>query len=628
MRKILSTLVLTLLVVLLVACGSTTYTVTFNTSGGDTETFTVETKGGRLISRPTNPKKEGFIFEDWYLDQSFSQLWRFNSYPVNENLTLYAKWSEEGSNSGNLEIAPGVIPINDIYGSRTVSEWKSTYSSLIDVDEDGNGIPDWQEKQITLTWAANKGDIGDNPMNNLLWRHAKSFEEKYPNIKVVRDERFMSSVNDLDALELFKVASQEGTMPDIFYSPLSAELYDADLTLDLFPYYRTDVEAAYISQNIMDFNKSFDGNEMVTAAYRTVATKVLSLNVGLLKEYNIPVPSYDWTYAEYEALRNQVGALTDAKQAIFPGFFNFSEIGPRYFDGIPGGWKGYNIETQQFELSNALNFGNWLEEQASESARGWHFYDLTREEQQAIAGNITGAYTENIQVMDSSRRFWEISTLIVKDYIMNRGLEIELYSIPIAPDGGDTVQYGYADTYALGYHLANDPVKAQAAYELMRYLSFSEEGMEVRYNFLWEDIETYGETPDEWEAAGNNPVDWPVRHPYRDIIAYVEGFPATSNPRVIEKYPLVVGFDENSYYKYHNFGAFQNEEFIRQLSNIVIFPRNLPAFNNAQGALDPWKIRDDIRDRGYTYGDVIANYDTSLNELLDEFRKNYSKLNK
>lgn len=625
MKKIFYMTILFVSMVLFTACTGK-YTVEFDTMGGETQNFTIQVSGGKLINKPSNPVREGYIFEDWYLDENYNQIWQFNFYPVNESFTLYAKWKEVGDGEVADEIAPGVIPINNIYGSNTIAGWKDIYSNIIDIDKNNNGIPDWQEEEITLVWAANKGDIGDNPMNNLLWRHAKSFEELYPNIKVVKDERFTASIGDLDALELLKVASQENTMPDIFYSPLSAELYDADLTLDLCPYYRTDVEAAYISQNIMDFNKSFDDVEMVTAAYRTVATKVLSLNTGLLKEYNIPVPRYDWTYEEYVDLRNKVGALTDAKKAIFPGFFNFSEIGPRYFDNIPGGWKGYNIETQQFELSKAPKFGEWIEEEADESARGWHFYDLTREEQQAIAGNVTGAYTENIQVMDSSRRFWEISTNIVKDYIMNRDLEIDIYAIPIAPEGGDTVQYGYADTYALGYHLANNPVKAQAAYELMRYLSFSEKGMEVRYNFLWEDIETYGETPEDWEAAGHNPVDWPVRHPYRDIIAYTEGFPATSNPKVIELYPLVVGFPEDSYYKHHNFGAFQNEEFIRQLTDIVIFPRNLPAFNNVQGSLDPWKIRDDIRDRGYSYGDVINSYDEALNDLLEEFLKNYSKL--
>jgi len=611
--------------VLLLAACQPKLTVTFNSNGG-TPVPQAKVSSGQKIIKPTNPTRTGFVFDDWYKDEGFTKVWQFQVDTVTEDITLYARWIEEGNAGGNNEIAPGVVPVNDIYAGRTVAQWKDVYSNTIDVDQDKNGIPDWKEQEITLVWAANKGDIGDNPMNNLLWRHAKSFEEKYPNITVVRDTRFMSTVSDGDALDLLKVASQENTMPDIFYSPLAAEIYDANLSLDLLPYYRTDVEAAYISQNLMDFNKSFDGKQMVTAAYRTVATKVLSLNVGLLKEFNIPVPSYDWTYEEYEALRSQIGALTVANSPIFPGFFNFTEIGPRYFDNIPGGWKGFNIESQRFEMSKATRYGQWIEDEAFESANGWHFYDLTPQQLQAKGlGHITGAYTENIQVMDSSRRFWEISTIIVKNYIMERGLEIDLYPIPIAPEGGDTVQYGYADTYALGYHLASDPVKAQAAYELLRFLSFSEEGMEVRYNFLWEDIATYGETPEDWVAAGNNLVDWPVRHPYRDIIAYVEGFPATTNPKVVEKYPMIVGFPEDSYYKYHNFGAFQNEEFVRQLTNIVLFPRNLPAFNSVQGTFDPWTLRDDVRDRGYSYQDVVGNYDQALNDLLDEYLKNYTK---
>ena len=68
------------------------YTVTFNTNGGSAmESQTVDE--GAAATRPDDPTKTGFTFAGWYSDSSLTAEYNFAT-PVTENLTLYAKWTE------------------------------------------------------------------------------------------------------------------------------------------------------------------------------------------------------------------------------------------------------------------------------------------------------------------------------------------------------------------------------------------------------------------------------------------------------------------------------------------------------------------------------------------------------
>lgn len=68
------------------------YTVTFNSNGG-TSVETVNVIHGEKVAKPADPTKEGFSFAGWYLDETLTQVYDFES-PVVSNLTLYAKWNE------------------------------------------------------------------------------------------------------------------------------------------------------------------------------------------------------------------------------------------------------------------------------------------------------------------------------------------------------------------------------------------------------------------------------------------------------------------------------------------------------------------------------------------------------
>ena len=72
----------------------TVFTVSFETNGGGTISER-SVEAGSLLMRPSEPVKEGYIFEGWYADENFSREWHFSTDRVSSSLKLYAKWKKE-----------------------------------------------------------------------------------------------------------------------------------------------------------------------------------------------------------------------------------------------------------------------------------------------------------------------------------------------------------------------------------------------------------------------------------------------------------------------------------------------------------------------------------------------------
>ncbi len=71
-------------------------TVSFETNGGSSiESQTVYRD--YPVKRPANPKRSGYTFDAWYIDNgTFNQQWDFDVVP-NNNMILYAKWNSGGA---------------------------------------------------------------------------------------------------------------------------------------------------------------------------------------------------------------------------------------------------------------------------------------------------------------------------------------------------------------------------------------------------------------------------------------------------------------------------------------------------------------------------------------------------
>lgn len=71
-----------------------TYTIRFETFGGSSIDSVTDVKTGKKINAPTEPKRKGYIFKGWYIDQACTELWDFSKNAVTSNLTLYAGWEK------------------------------------------------------------------------------------------------------------------------------------------------------------------------------------------------------------------------------------------------------------------------------------------------------------------------------------------------------------------------------------------------------------------------------------------------------------------------------------------------------------------------------------------------------
>lgn len=97
-------LVLVAAVTSILLLGDKTYTVKFDTDGGDA-LESVELKEGQTLEINEIPTKEGYEFEGW-LDSNDELI--TEDFEVTGDTTLKASWKEIGSTSNNYESADSV----------------------------------------------------------------------------------------------------------------------------------------------------------------------------------------------------------------------------------------------------------------------------------------------------------------------------------------------------------------------------------------------------------------------------------------------------------------------------------------------------------------------------------------
>ena len=106
MKKSLILIVLMLVVcVAFVACAglfTNEYTVTFDTDGGNAIQPVVIIDGA--FEMPANPTKEGYTFAGWYYADGTQ--YKDGDF-IQENTTLYARWTENAGNGGDASDSYG-----------------------------------------------------------------------------------------------------------------------------------------------------------------------------------------------------------------------------------------------------------------------------------------------------------------------------------------------------------------------------------------------------------------------------------------------------------------------------------------------------------------------------------------
>ena len=78
------------------------YTVSFDANGADSIVLDSQRiKAGKTATEPAvKPRRKGYTFGGWYTDEACTQAYDFST-PVTADLTLYAKWTKNATNSGD-----------------------------------------------------------------------------------------------------------------------------------------------------------------------------------------------------------------------------------------------------------------------------------------------------------------------------------------------------------------------------------------------------------------------------------------------------------------------------------------------------------------------------------------------
>ncbi len=154
------------------------YTITFNSNDG-TSVESQNVNAGEKLKEPTPaPTREGFTFDGWYEDSTFSKKFDFNT-PITDNMTLYAKWTENkytltfDANGGSGTMTPVTdltgeytLPANEFTApsGKQFKGWSLTADGAIvtkvDMTENRTVYAIWENIPVvtyTVSFAANGG---------------------------------------------------------------------------------------------------------------------------------------------------------------------------------------------------------------------------------------------------------------------------------------------------------------------------------------------------------------------------------------------------------------------------------------------------------------------------------------
>ncbi len=179
------------------------YVVKLNTNGG-TIMNDVYVKAGDTLATLAEPKKEGYTFEGWYSDAGFSKPWNITSSQVNQDITLYAKWSTQqfdinfdangGSRVATMSKAYGsklnTLPTTtkegyDFLGWFTKKEGGTKISSETLVNGQVTYFAHWKAKQYNIIYKLDGG------MNNVANPMSYTIEDETFTLEIPSKENYM-----------------------------------------------------------------------------------------------------------------------------------------------------------------------------------------------------------------------------------------------------------------------------------------------------------------------------------------------------------------------------------------------------------------------------------------------------
>ncbi len=107
------------------------YKVIFDSKNGSLVPEITDVKENGKIKVPTEPTKEGYIFDGWYKEESYINKWNFEIDVVKKDITLYAKWIKEQQKPIESVLYEKIDKDNDYLNSNQSEIIQENFDALI-----------------------------------------------------------------------------------------------------------------------------------------------------------------------------------------------------------------------------------------------------------------------------------------------------------------------------------------------------------------------------------------------------------------------------------------------------------------------------------------------------------------
>lgn len=345
-------------------------------------------------------------------------------------------------------------------------------------DKDGNGLADWTEKPITLTFAT--WAYTDSETVTIDYLMAQAFTQKYPNVKVEMD--IVGYDGEWKDKMLGKL--ENSALPDVFLVRRLEDFLPNNMLADLTDMYNHDADTEYILDSVKNLGV-YNGKRYVIPTY--IYPTFWVVNKTLLSKYGQSIPSYDWTWEQMTQLAQTCTNLT-------AGVYEYGMFGSAAFyyeypkvvenrTNPENEWYACAYDGNKFQYMSD-SFYTAMSDLETAWTEGWLKDSMSTEE-------VLEKYGINDENWDPRYQgkvaLWREASWSLKEHLDEMKFDYDLYP---APSG---VGMGNTDIAAVSALSQNK----QAAYQLLKWMSYSEEGILKRF-------ELYQTYKDQLYMSGNN----------------------------------------------------------------------------------------------------------------------------
>jgi len=352
-------------------------------------------------------------------------------------------------------------------------------------DEDGNGVEDWKEQEVTLTFAT--WQYTDDTMVTIDVLMAEEFMKKYPNIKI----EFVTVGEEYDYDTNMFALMETNSLPDVFLIRRLETFLPNNILADLTEMYNNDEDSKYIFSSLAT-SGVYENKRYAIPTY--VYPQFWVVNKTLLNEKNIPIPSYTWTWEQMENIARLANDETKHTIGLYGRQGYYGEGGTRvYMNELPKilkmkqdislgkSWAAWGYDGNRFNFDDDA-YLEAMNKMTTALNEGWLKQGLTAEQKLEYYNA-----EDYIPTTGGNVAVWTEASWSFKDQIDNITFDFDIYP---GPDG---VTSGNTDIAGVSSLCKNK----KAAYQFLKWMSYSEEGILARF-------EIYKTSGKELYQQGNN----------------------------------------------------------------------------------------------------------------------------